>query len=125
MFKAGTSLQGKTEEEIVMTDIKTYQVEEKKIAISQVFTLNFEEIYDKKDTYISLIEEIQQEKEYHLVLLVVTDMIKNGSYVFYTRNNQERLEVAFAKEHLEQGYYLDGWVSRKKQFVPVVMDVIK
>ena len=125
MFKAGTSLQGKTEEEIVMTDIKTYQVEEKKIAISQVFTLNFEEIYAKKDVYLSLIEEIQQEKEYDLVLLVVTDMIKNGSYVFYTKNNQERLEAAFSKEHLEQGYYLDGWVSRKKQFVPVVMDVLK
>ena len=125
MFKAGTSLQGKTEEEIVMTDIKTYQVEEKKIAISQVFTLNFEEIYAKKDVYLSLIEEIQVEKEYDLVLLVVTDMIKNGSYVFYTRNNQERLEAAFSKEHLEQGYYLDGWVSRKKQFVPVVMDVLK
>ena len=69
--------------------------------------------------------EEKVEKEYDLVLLVVTDMIKNGSYVFYTRNNQERLEAAFSKEHLEQGYYLDGWVSRKKQFVPVVMDVLK
>ncbi len=125
MFKAGTSLAGKTEEEVIFTDIKSFQNEEKTFAISQVFTLNFEEIIQKKDTYIHLIEKLQADQNYDLVLLVVTDIIKNGSYVFYTRENQELLEAAFNKEHLSQGYYLDGFVSRKKQFVPLVMDVLK
>ncbi|MBE6146994.1 MAG: putative manganese-dependent inorganic diphosphatase [Firmicutes bacterium] len=125
MFKAGTSLEGKTEEEVIMEDIKTFQIEDKKFAVSQVFTLNYEEILEKQNTYINIIEKYKQEKEYDLVLLAVTDILKNGSYFFYTRDDHEKLSVAFEKNDLHQGIYLDGIVSRKKQIVPEIIDIMK
>ena len=125
MFKAGTSLEGKTKNEIVNEDIKTFQVDDKKIAISQVFTLNFEEILNEKDEYIKIIEDIKVNKECDLVLLCVTDIIKNGSYIFYTEDNKEQIGLAFNIEDIHQGYYLPEFVSRKKQIVPNIMDIIK
>lgn len=125
MFKAGTSLEGKTKEEIVNEDIKIFPVDDKKFAVSQVFTLNYEEILKEKDKYIELIEEIKVNKDCELVLLCVTDIIKNGSYIFYTKDNEEQIALAFNIKDISQGYYLDGCVSRKKQLVPNIMDIIK
>ena len=125
MFKAGTSLEGKTKEEIVNEDIKIFPVEDKKFAVSQVFTLNYEEILNEKDKYIEIIEEIKINKECELVLLCVTDIIKNGSYILYTKDNEEQIGLAFNIKDIEQGYYLSGYVSRKKQLVPNIMDIIK
>lgn len=124
MFKAGTSLKGMTEEEVVTTDIKVFQKEDTRFAISQVFTLNFEEILNKKENYLKVIEKIAEEKEYHFVLLVITDIIKNGSYILYSNGATELIETVFEKENVEQGHYVDGWVSRKKQIVPEFMDLI-
>lgn len=125
MFKAGTSLKGLSKEKIVNEDIKVFPVEDKKFAISQVFTLNVEEILNEKDEYIKLIEEIKINREYDLVLLCVTDIIKNGSYIFYTDSNKEALELAFNINDFYQGYFLKGCVSRKKQLVPNIMTIIK
>ena len=125
MFKAGTSLEGKTKEEIVNEDIKIFPVEDKKFAVSQVFTLNYEEILNEKDKYIEIIEEIKINKECELVLLCVTDIIKNGSYILYTKDNEEQIGLAFNIKDIEQGYYLSGYVSRKNQLVPNIIDIIK
>lgn len=125
MFKAGTSLEGRTKEEIVNEDIKVFPVEDKKFAVSQVFTLNVDEILNEKESYISIIEQIKVNKQCDLVVLCVTDIIKNGSYIFYTNDDKEQMELAFNIKDFEQGYYLDGCVSRKKQIVPSIMDIIK
>ncbi len=123
MFKAGTSLKGRTEEEIVTTDIKVFQKDDIKFAVSQVFTLNFEEILENKEKYLEIINQISNDKEYRFVLLIITDIIKNGSYVFYSKGATELIETVFELDHVPQGHYVDGWVSRKKQIVPVLMDL--
>lgn len=124
MFKAGTSLKGKTLEEIVTEDIKTFQADDVKFAVSQIFTLNYENILNNIDKYIDYIEKIANDRDYKLVVLLVTDIIKNGSYILYTKNDQELLANAFNKEDLTEGMYFDGIVSRKKQVVPKIMEVI-
>ncbi len=125
MFKAGTSLKDKSKEEIVSTDIKTFPVDDKKIMISQVFTLNCEEILNEKDEYIKIIENIKVNKECDLVLLCITDIIENGSYILYTAANEEEISLAFNIPDICQGYFLEGVVSRKKQLVPNIMSLKK
>lgn len=125
MFKAGTSLKGLTKEKIINEDIKIFSIDNKKFAISQVFTLNIENFLNEKEEYIKLIEDTKINKECELVLLCVTDIIKNGSYIFYTKDYKEKLELAFNINDFYQGYYLQGCVSRKKQIVPPIMAIIK
>lgn len=125
MFKAGTSLQGKTIEEIVNIDIKGFSNEDINFAVSQVFTLDIDSILSKKDEYIHYINELAKNREYRLVLLVITDIIHNGSYLLYTDNAKEIIADAFDFTDITEGQYVDGVVSRKKQIVPAIMEVIR
>ncbi len=124
MFKAGSSLKGKTEEEVINTDIKLFQKEDSRFAVSQIFTLNYEEVLEKKEKYLEVIEHIVKDKEYRFVVFLITDIIRNGSYLLYSSEATEILETLFEMEEVPQGYYVDGWVSRKKQVVPLLMDMI-
>ena len=124
MFKAGTNLKGKTIENIIDTDIKVYEEKNKKIAIAQLITLNSEEILNKKDDYIMKINEIKRNRNYDMLLLCVTDILKDGSYIFYDEESSGLLEKAFDKEKIYEGYFVSKCLSRKKQLVPLIMKVI-
>lgn len=124
MFNAGTSLKGRTIEEIVYTDFKLFPVEEKKMGIGQVFTTNITEITDKKEAYLQFLENITQNNNYTLCILVVTDIITNGSYIFFNSNAKHIIENAFNIKNIEQGHYLQDVVSRKKQVLPNIMSAI-
>ena len=125
MFKVGTSLKGKTIPEIVNTDIKAFVNDNNIFAVSQVFTLDIDSIMSKKDEYIAYINKFAEDRGYKLVLLVITDIIKNGSYLLYTTNSSEIISDSFNIMNIEEGTYIDGVVSRKKQIVPKLMDNIR
>ena len=125
MFKAGTSLKGKTKEQIVSEDMKTFPVDDKKIIISQVFTMNYEEILNEKNDYIKIIEDMKKDKDCDIFILCITDIIQNGSYILYPKDNEEEIKMAFNIENISEGYFLPGVVSRKKQIVPNILSIIK
>ena len=125
MFKAGTKLDGKTTEEIILTDMKIFPIDEEKIAVSQVFTLNSEEILNNKAEYIQVLDEMSNSKGYSLTMLCVTDIIQNGSYILYNTNYEEHVKEALELNEIYQGIYVDGVLSRKKQIVPKLMGYIK
>lgn len=124
MFKAGTNLKGKTVEQVIDGDIKVYEEKNKRIAISQIITLNSEEILSKKDKYVEKINEFKNNRNYDIMILCVTDIIKNGSYIFFDNECNELLEGAFEINNIDQGYFVSKCLSRKKQLVPLIMKVI-
>jgi len=124
MLKAGTSLEGKTKEQIINGDIKAYNTDTETFAISQVFTLDYEKILQEKDEYLKIIEDIKEKNGYACVILAVTDILKNGSYVLFTTGIENELALGYNKEKFEQGTYVDGLVSRKKQIVSVIMNIL-
>lgn len=125
MFKAGTSLHGKTIDEIVNTDIKVFSKEDISFAVSQVFTLDIESIFSRKEEYIDYINKLAHSHNYRLVLLIITDIMQSGSYLLYTDQAKEIVEDAFDFLDITEGQYMQGVVSRKKQIVPAIMEVIR
>ena len=122
MLKAGTSIVGKTKEEVLYNDFKEFNVNSKKIGIGQIFTMNFDEIKKDIDDYVKLIEDTVKNNNYYMINLYITDIVKKGSYVLYNENSKELLENCLNIRDLYQGYYIDGVVSRKKQVIPYIMD---
>ena len=121
MLKAGSSIKGKTKEEVLYTDYKNYPVGEYKIGLGQLSTTNPEEILKTKEEYIELINNVCDGNDYYLVAFFITDIINNGSYVLYSQRAEEILKKAFKNQNLTQGTFLEGIVSRKKQILPGIM----
>lgn len=122
MFKAGSILKGKNYEEILYTDFKTFTISNKKIGVSQISTINVEEFDKASNDYINLIEKIATNNNYHILILLVTDIINNGSYIYYNKAAEDILNNCFEISEIKEGYYLKGVISRKKQIIPPIMD---
>ncbi len=124
MLKAGTSLKGKTEEDILFGDFKMYEVNNKKICVTQVSTFDINDFNDSIEKYKELLNKNAENNNYDVFAFFITDILKNGSYVYYNDSAQEIMEKAFDIKDMEQGTYIDGCVSRKKQVIPKLMRVL-
>lgn len=124
MLKAGTSLKGKTEEDILFGDFKLYEVNGKKIGVTQVSTFDINDFNDSIEKYKELLNKNAENNNYDVFAFFITDILKNGSYVYYNNNAIEIMSKAFDIENMPQGTYLDGCVSRKKQVIPKIMRVL-
>ncbi len=125
MFKAGTSLSGKTVEEVYYQDFKKFDIDSKKIGVSQVFTLSIDDIMNHKNDYIEFIDTSTSSKGYYLNIMAVTDIINEGSYLFYTSEKEKLVKNIFELEKIYQGVYIQKCVSRKKQIVPSIINTIQ
>lgn len=125
MFKEGTKLEGKSKEEILNEDMKVFPINDKKVAISQIFTLNAEEILENKQLYIDIMNSIVVSKEYDIFAFFVTDITRGGSYLIYSDNSENTLKEALNIEIVDQGIFMPDIVSRKKQLVPLIMKYLQ
>lgn len=123
MFMAGSSLEGQSIKDIVLKDLKEFDIEGYKVSISQVFTLNINEIMENKVKYLEFIDSLHDINVNHITLLVITDILQEGSYIMYKVGN-ESIIAKIADEKLEQGFFMKGVVSRKKQLIPQLTDSI-
>jgi len=123
MFKAGTSLEGITEEEIFYKDFKEFGNEGSKIGVSQVYTLDIEDVKERQDKIMGVLKTVHETKQYDVTLLLVTDVSKNGSYLYYETSVPGVMPMIFDRP-LAEGVFIDGLVSRKKQVIPKVFDAI-
>ena len=111
MFRAGTSLEGKTIEEILYQDFKKFNLVYKNVGISQVFTLDIKEIMNRKSEFVKLIDDITYDKDYYMLIMAVTDIVNEGSYIFYTSSREKLVRMIFEEENVHQGIYVDKFIS--------------
>lgn len=123
MFKAGTSLEGFTIKEIFYRDFKEFNLEGLKSGIGQVFTLDIDAVFNRKEEFLDFINKTHEDKNYDLTLLVITDILKEGSYLLYKSTPSSIVATAFKIEEV-QGAFVENLVSRKKQVVPKLLEAI-
>ena len=122
MFKAGSSMEGKSISEIIHGDFKNFTVDNQKVGIGQVSTMSTDEIMSKQDEFITCLNEIAKDEDYSVIALFVTDILKNGSYIFFNEKALDIISNSFGVDDIKEGHFFDGLVSRKKQIVPKIMN---
>lgn len=125
MLKAGTSLDGMSKEDVLYNDFKLYTVGEDTFGVGQFFTMNFDEIEKEMDEYVKVLDSIAEANNYSFLALYVTDIIKNGSYVLYNTKAQDKIEIMYANLDVCEGFFVDKCVSRKKNVIPLVMELFE
>ena len=80
---------------------------------------------EKQEEFIQIMNKIVKNDNLTLITMFATDVIHNGSYLYYNETAKELLSKAFQITDIKQGEYLDGCVSRKKQIVPNITNVLQ
>lgn len=124
MFKAGTSLQGKTVEQIFNQDFKPFTIGETKIGVAQVNTMDIEGFMPLKEEMLKYMEKKADENSFSMVLLLLTDILNEGSQILVAGKSPEVVEKTFSIKLEDSTAFLPGVLSRKKQVIPPLTSTI-
>lgn len=122
---SGDPLNSKTAEEILFGDFKDFTIDGKRIGVSQVITINIDKVLSEKENYINIMNKLVDKKEYEMLLFCATDLMKEGSYIFFNDGAIETLKFSLDIENIKQGSFLKDVVSRKKQIIPKLIKYIE
>lgn len=124
MLKAGADLSTKTIDELITLDAKEFQMGSSKVEIAQVNTVDVNEVLERQTDLEAALNNKISEKNLDLFLLVITDILTNDSAALALGNKAAAVEEAFNVTLSNNTATLKGVVSRKKQVVPVLTDVL-
>ncbi len=125
MFKAGSSLEGMSKTDILYNDFKKFTINNKKLGIGQIFTMDVDDIKKDIDEFVKMLDEVCENEDYTAIALFITDIINNGSYLIHNTNSKELVEKAYNLKDATQMTYLPGFVSRKKQMLPNLLNELE
>ncbi len=124
MLKAASSVAGMTINDMIDSDIKSFNCNDNNFVIGQLLTLDFDEIKKQES---AIVDELNSrcKVDNKFALFFVTDAVKNGSYIFYNEEAADELKEVYGLDNIEQGLYMDGVVSRKKQVLPPILEYLE
>ncbi|WP_405728050.1 putative manganese-dependent inorganic diphosphatase [Anaerotignum sp.] len=123
MFRAGSSLAGKTPEEIFYQDFKKFNGSGKNFGAGQISSMDKCELEELRPQIAAYMESVVKKDEM-LFFLLTNILTESSDLVFAGEGAKELAEVAFGAAE-ENWVHVPGMVSRKKQFVPSVLSALQ
>lgn len=122
MFKAKSNLDA-SPKELLFRDFKDFDMHGKKVGIGQLELVSLDMV--SADLLKQLKQELVKARNdgRDAVLLVLTDIMKEGSEVFVESENKDLILKALGAK--QNGDFVPGLMSRKKQTVPALMQAFK
>ena len=124
MFKAGTSLVGKTVDEIFNQDFKKFSFDNLQVGVAHVNSMDIEGFLPYKKDMLDYMNKFAEDNNLEFTLLLLTDIINANSEIFVGGPRPELVEKAFNVQLTECQGTLAGVISRKKQVVPAITAIM-
>lgn len=123
MFQAGSNLTSKSPEEIFYQDFKKFVIGENNIGVGQINSLDEHELQDIKSKLTTYLDKAYKEHGLGIIYFMLTNIINESTEVIYVGNGADSLlEEAFDTKIENNSVNLKGVVSRKKQFIPALIE---
>jgi manganese-dependent inorganic pyrophosphatase len=121
MFKAKAQISSKTPMEILKNDFKNFDFNGKKIGVGQLETPDLKEVETKINEIKSEMNSMKQNDDYYAIILMLTDIIQEGTKLLIVSNNNDSFATMF-NTNINDGLtnFIPGMMSRKKQVAPVL-----
>ncbi len=125
MFKIKSEVEGRSPRELIMRDFKDFNMGGNLVGIGQLEVVDLSIFDNMKDDLLNDLELLRVEGDRHTTLLLLTDIIKEGSELLIASRDISKTEDAFGKNFSNSKVWLDGVLSRKKQIVPFLERVFR
>ncbi len=122
MLKAGADISDYSAEQLASNDRKEFESAGNTFTVGQISVMDVEPINAKKDAIMAVLEKNKAEKGYVASYLMVTDILAEDTFLWFTDGAQEIVEAAFEKKADNQCVYLPKVMSRKKQVSPPLIN---
>ncbi len=118
MFIVKSNVLGATPRELVTRDFKDFNMGGNIIGVGQLEVVDLSVFDEMKADLLEDMKKMKEEGGRHSVLLLLTDIMQEGSQLLVVSDEPEKIENAFDIT-LENGQvWLKGVMSRKKQIIP-------
>ena len=126
MFEAGSDFSSKTTEEIFYQDFKVFTLDDMAFGVSQVSAVSRKQLNSIKEGLRDYMNTVIGEKSLNMAFVMLTDIFSETTELIYMGNGAKEIaEKAFGVKEKKGGYMLEGVVSRKKQLIPSLMQVMQ
>ena len=125
MFLVKSAVKDATPRELTTRDYKDFDISSKKVGIGQLEVVDLSVFDDIKDDLFADLKALKEEGGRHTVLLLLTDIIEEGSQLLVVSDDASLVEKSFNVKLENSQVWLPKVLSRKKQVVPFVEKAFK
>ncbi|PHR28296.1 MAG: manganese-dependent inorganic pyrophosphatase [Desulfotalea sp.] len=122
MLKAKSAVDGVPAKDLLFRDYKDFDMNGKKIGVGQLELASLDQIAACREDLVKAVKEVKADGR-HTVLLMLTDVVKEGTDLVVISDDVALIEKAFGCKLVDGSMWIDGMMSRKKQTVPNLQDV--
>ena len=124
MFKVKSAVEGTPVRDLVLRDFKDFDMNGKKVGIGQLEVIDLAIFDAMKADLQADIAALKAEGERHSVMLLLTDIMKEGSEILVVSDDEALTEKAYGSASTDGKVWIDGIMSRKKQVVPPLQEYL-
>lgn len=124
MLKAGTNVDARSDKDLIDGDAKSFTMGGKSVRIDQINTVDLNDVLKRKEDLLKAMKEEAEAEDYDLFLVIATNVLDSNSEAIIYGEPKDALEKAFNQKVSEDTIALPGVVSRKKQVVPQLTNVL-
>lgn len=117
MLKAKSAVAGVPPMDLLNRDYKDFDMNGKKVGVGQLELATLDQVADMRGDLMKAMEEMKADGR-HSILLMLTDVVKEGTDLVVLSDEPELVEKAFDAKLVDNTVWIDGMMSRKKQTVP-------
>ena len=106
-------------EELLKTDFKEFHIAGHDLAVSQITCVDSRHMLTRQEEFLDAMQEMKSMKHYDMILLMLTDVLQEGTRLLYLGDDQT-IEQAFNCKPTDHSVFLPKVMSRKKQVIPAL-----
>ncbi len=117
MLKAKSSVAGIPAKDLLFRDYKDFDMKGSKVGVGQLELATLEQVAEVRAELVKAMAEVKAGGR-HSVLLMLTDVVKEGTELVVLSDDPALIEKAFDTKLNGDSMWIPGMMSRKKQTIP-------
>ena len=123
MFRAGSTLSGKTPDQIFYTDYKKFTSDGGlQFGVGQISSMDEDDLKEVREKLLPVLKTESEKQGIPKIYYMLTNILEESTeLICYGPDSEHLISVAFGIRPENGAFLLPGVVSRKKQLIPAIM----